>query len=88
MDPAEIERWAATNDPIDRYVATLTQNGWASAKELAAIDEQISRELDDTIAGVEGGALPDPDEARTDVTAGGPVPGPWYRLDPPDPRKA
>jgi len=40
------------------------------------------------IAAVEPGALPDAEEARTDVVAGGPVAAPWYRLSPPDPTKA
>ena len=88
MDPAEIDRWATANDPIDRYVATLTGNGWATAKELAEIDARIDRELDETIAEAEKSSLPDEHEARTDVISGGPVPGHWYRLDPPDPRMA
>jgi len=88
VDPAEVEHWATTNDPIDRYVAALTQNGWATTKELAAIDQRIDRELDEMIAAVEPGALPDAEEARTDVVAGGPVAAPWYRLSPPDPTKA
>ncbi|HSU12809.1 thiamine pyrophosphate-dependent dehydrogenase E1 component subunit alpha [Longimicrobium sp.] len=88
MDPAEIDRWATSNDPIDRYVATLTENGWAQAKELATIDARIDRELDEMIAGVEPSPLPDAEEARTDVVSGGPVAAPWYRLSPPDPTKA
>lgn len=88
MDPAEIERWAGGNDPVDRYVATLTENGWATAKELAEIDAGIDRELDAAIADAETSPLPDEQEARTDVVAGGPVAGHWYRMDPPDPRKA
>jgi pyruvate dehydrogenase E1 component alpha subunit/2-oxoisovalerate dehydrogenase E1 component alpha subunit len=88
VDPSEVEHWATTNDPIDRYVAALTQNGWASTRELAEIDARIGRELDEAIASVEPLPLPEPDEARTDVTAGGPVPGHWYRLTPPDPTKA
>jgi TPP-dependent pyruvate/acetoin dehydrogenase alpha subunit len=88
MDPAEIERWASSNDPIDRYVAALVSSGWATQKELAEIDARIDRELDAAIADAETSALPDEQEARTDVVAGGPVPGHWYRLDPPDPRKA
>lgn len=88
VDPAEIERWASGNDPIDRYVAALTQNGWATAKELAEIDARIDRELDETIAEAERSPLPDPGEARTDVVSGPPVAGHWYRLDPPDPVKA
>jgi len=88
MDPAEIDRWATSNDPIDRYVAALTGNGWASQKELAEIDARIDRELDATIAEAEQSSLPDEQEARTDVVSGGPVPGHWYRLNPPDPRMA
>jgi TPP-dependent pyruvate/acetoin dehydrogenase alpha subunit len=88
VDPAEVEHWATTNDPIDRYVAALTQNGWATTKELAAIDGRIGRELDEMIAAVEPGPLPDAAEARTDVVSGGPVAAPWYRLSPPDPTKA
>jgi TPP-dependent pyruvate/acetoin dehydrogenase alpha subunit len=88
MDPAEIERWASSNDPIDRYQATLTGQGWASARELEAIDRQIDAELDALIAEVEGSPLPDPEQARYDVTGDGPVAGPWYRLDPPNPAQA
>ncbi|HEX9939378.1 MAG TPA: thiamine pyrophosphate-dependent dehydrogenase E1 component subunit alpha [Longimicrobium sp.] len=88
MDPAEIDRWATANDPVDRYVAALTGSGWATQKELAEIDARIDRELDETIAEAEGSPLPDEHEARTDVVSGGPVPGHWYRLDPPDPRMA
>jgi TPP-dependent pyruvate/acetoin dehydrogenase alpha subunit len=88
MDPAEIERWATTSDPIDRYVAALTGSGWASAKELAEIDRAVDAELDAAVAEAEASPLPEPFEARTDVIGGGPVPGPWYRLEPPDPTKA
>jgi TPP-dependent pyruvate/acetoin dehydrogenase alpha subunit len=88
MDPAEIDRWATTSDPVDRYVAALTGSGWATAKELAAIDAAIDAELDAAVAEAEASPLPEPYEARTDVTGDGPVGGPWYRLDPPDPTKA
>jgi TPP-dependent pyruvate/acetoin dehydrogenase alpha subunit len=88
VDPAEIEHWAATNDPVDRYVAALTQNRWASTSELAAIDAEIDRELDAVIAEAEKSPLPDPEEARTEVTGDGPVNAPWFRHDPPDPTKA
>ena len=88
MDPAEIERWAASSDPLDRYVATLTGSGWAGAKELAEIDRAVDAELDAAVAEAEASPLPEPEEARTDVTGDGPVAGPWYRLDPPDPTMA
>ena len=88
VDPAEIDHWAATNDPIDRYVATLAANGWATAAELAAIDAAVDAELDATIAGVEGSPLPEPEEALTDVYGDGPARAPWTRHDPPDPTLA
>ncbi|HYW06540.1 MAG TPA: thiamine pyrophosphate-dependent enzyme, partial [Longimicrobium sp.] len=88
VDPAEVDHWATTNDPIDRYVAALVGNGWAVAEELSAIDSAIDGELDATIAGVEGSPLPEPEEALTDVYADGPVRAPWTRHDPPDPTLA
>lgn len=88
QDPAEIERWATENDPIDRYVATLTQSGWATAEELAAVDAEVDAALDAEIAEAEQSPLPDPLEALTDVVSGGPVPAPWTRHDPADPRLA
>jgi TPP-dependent pyruvate/acetoin dehydrogenase alpha subunit len=88
VDQSEVQHWATTNDPVDRYVATLTQNGWATTKELAAIDQEIDAQLDEMIATAETSTLPDAEEARTDVTGGGPVAGPWYRLTPPDTTKA
>lgn len=88
QDPAEIERWAATNDPIDRYVAALTGNAWAKPEELAAIDAEVDAFLEAEIAEAERSPLPDPEEARTDVYAEGPVAAPWTRHDAADPRLA
>jgi TPP-dependent pyruvate/acetoin dehydrogenase alpha subunit len=88
VDPAEIERWATTNDPIDRYVAALTQNGWAEAAELERIDAELDAELDEIIAEAERAPLPEPEEAMTDVYADGPVPAPWTRYEPADPTRA
>jgi TPP-dependent pyruvate/acetoin dehydrogenase alpha subunit len=88
VDPAEVERWATTNDPIDRYVAALTENGWADAEELRRIDAGIEATLDEIIAEAEAAPMPDAAEAMTDVYADGPVPAPWTRLDPPDPTRA
>ncbi|HEX8452436.1 MAG TPA: thiamine pyrophosphate-dependent dehydrogenase E1 component subunit alpha [Longimicrobium sp.] len=88
VDPAEIDRWAATNDPIDRYIVALKENGWATADELRAIDERIDAELDATIAEAETSPLPEPEEALTDVYADGPVRAPWTRHTPADPTQA
>ncbi|HEY0023519.1 MAG TPA: thiamine pyrophosphate-dependent dehydrogenase E1 component subunit alpha [Longimicrobium sp.] len=88
VDPAEIEHWASTNDPIDRYVKSLLDNGWATAQELTGIGEQIDRELDEAVAEAEKSPLPEPEEALTDVYADGPVNAPWTRHEPADPTRA
>ena len=88
VDPAEIDRWAATNDPLDRYAATLTQKGWASAAELAEIDAELDRELDALVEDAEAAPMPEPEEALLDVYGDGPVSAPWTRHTPPDPTKA
>ena len=88
VDPAEIDRWAATNDPIDRFIVALKENGWATADELRAIDARIDAELDATIAEAETSPLPEPEEALTDVYADGPVRAPWTRHTPADPTQA
>jgi TPP-dependent pyruvate/acetoin dehydrogenase alpha subunit len=88
VDPAEIERWASTNDPIDRYIAALVGSGWSTAAELTAIGEAVDRELDEAAAEAERSPLPEPAEALTDVHGDGPVNAPWTRHEPPDPTRA
>jgi TPP-dependent pyruvate/acetoin dehydrogenase alpha subunit len=86
--PDEIERWATSNDPLDRYVAELTKNGWATPAELTKIDARIENEL--TAAGIEAEAspLPEAEEALDDVYADVRIAAPWTRLSPPDPTQA
>jgi pyruvate dehydrogenase E1 component alpha subunit/2-oxoisovalerate dehydrogenase E1 component alpha subunit len=88
VDPAEIEHWAATNDPIDRYVKALLDNGWATADELSAVGADIERQLDEAVAEAEKSPMPEPLEALTDVYGDGPVNAPWTRHSPPDPTRA
>ena len=88
MDPAEIDRWATTNDPIDRYVGALLDNGWATPDELRSVDESVAAELEAAVEEADRSPLPEPEEALTDVYAGGPVHRPWTRHDPPDPTQA
>jgi pyruvate dehydrogenase E1 component alpha subunit/2-oxoisovalerate dehydrogenase E1 component alpha subunit len=85
VDPAEIERWATTNDPIDRYVATLTQSGWAAASDLAAIDRSVDEEIEAAVREAEQSPMPEPEEALTDVYGDGPVNRPWTRSEPATP---
>jgi pyruvate dehydrogenase E1 component alpha subunit/2-oxoisovalerate dehydrogenase E1 component alpha subunit len=83
----EIERWASGNDPLDRFVATLTRNGWAEAGRLAEIDAAIDRELDAAVEEAEASPLPEPEEALEGVYAGARAAAPWTRLTPPDPTR-
>jgi pyruvate dehydrogenase E1 component alpha subunit/2-oxoisovalerate dehydrogenase E1 component alpha subunit len=84
----EIERWAAENDPLERYVATLTENRWAGPGELARIDEEIAREIEEAVEEAEASPMPEPEGALEGVYAGARAPIPWTRLDPPDPHRA
>jgi TPP-dependent pyruvate/acetoin dehydrogenase alpha subunit len=64
----ELARWAR-NDPIDRYVARLTEEGWADPRELEAIDTRVAAELDATVAQVEREPSPAPESALGGVYA-------------------
>jgi TPP-dependent pyruvate/acetoin dehydrogenase alpha subunit len=75
----EIERWATTNDPIDRFVAVVLKEGWAEEDELGQIDAELATELDAAVAEAEASPLPEPDTALDDVYADGRVPAPWTR---------
>jgi TPP-dependent pyruvate/acetoin dehydrogenase alpha subunit len=88
VPPEEIERWATGNDPIDRYVATLKENGWATEGELEAIDADVDAEIEAAVQEAEKSPMPEPEEALTDVYAEGPVNRPWTRYEPADPRLA
>jgi TPP-dependent pyruvate/acetoin dehydrogenase alpha subunit len=88
VPPGEIEWWAENNDPIDRYAATLVENGWATRTSLESVDTVVERELDAAVAAAEASPLPEPEEATTDVVHDGPVRAPWTRYDPPTPALA
>lgn len=84
----EIERWATTNDPLDRYVATLLDRGWAERAELERIDATVSEQIDAAVEEADASELPVPEAARDDVYDDGPVAAPWTRLTPPAPENA
>jgi pyruvate dehydrogenase E1 component alpha subunit/2-oxoisovalerate dehydrogenase E1 component alpha subunit len=85
---AEIEKWAAENDPLDRYAATLTANRWATRRQLARIDAEVDAAIETAVEEAEASPLPDPELAREDVYAGATANAPWTRLDPPDPHRS
>jgi TPP-dependent pyruvate/acetoin dehydrogenase alpha subunit len=79
VPPGEIAAWEA-RDPIDGYVRRLTEHGWATAGELAAIDARVTAGIDAAVAACEDEPLPDPATALDGVLADPPAaPLEWYR---------
>jgi len=78
----EIARWAAANDPIDRYRAVLRAELAVSDDEFAAIDARIQREIDEATDIAERSGTPDAREALLGVYAEPPSEQPlWFRRD-------
>ena len=76
----EIERWAAENDPIDRYVAALTTAHGVDAAELALIDSRVVAEVDAATEEAERSPTPEPLDALTGIYAEpSQAPVLWYR---------
>jgi TPP-dependent pyruvate/acetoin dehydrogenase alpha subunit len=76
----EIERWAAENDPIDRYRARLTDEMGFESSEIDAVDERVRREVDDATEIAERSPMPEPLDALVDVYADPPAIAPlWFR---------
>jgi pyruvate dehydrogenase E1 component alpha subunit/2-oxoisovalerate dehydrogenase E1 component alpha subunit len=79
VPPGQIERWAAENDPIDRYVARLQSEGVA-ASELAEIDARVQREIDEATDIAETSGVPAPLDALVGIYADPPSEQPlWFR---------
>jgi TPP-dependent pyruvate/acetoin dehydrogenase alpha subunit len=75
----QIERWAAENDPIDRYVARLSSDG-VTADELAGIDARIQREIDEATDIADASGFPEPLDALIGIYANPPSEKPlWFR---------
>ncbi len=76
----EIEKWAAENDPIDRYVRVLRSHLGVTDTEIEAIDARIMREIDDATDLAERSGTPDAREALMGVYAEPPAEQPlWFR---------
>jgi pyruvate dehydrogenase E1 component alpha subunit/2-oxoisovalerate dehydrogenase E1 component alpha subunit len=75
----EIARWEA-DDPVDRYVARLTEAGWVAGGELAAADRRAEAAVDAALEECEGDPLPAPDTALSHVCHDPPAaPALWFR---------
>lgn len=63
----EIDFWATTNDPIDRYERFLRQEKIAGDDELQKIVGEVSEYLESELAIAEGAGMPEPISAAYDV---------------------
>ncbi len=76
----EIERWAATNDPLDRYVKVLTQTYGFSGPDLEGIDARVQQEVDAATDLAEQSPAPEALDALRGVYADpAAMPALWYR---------
>jgi pyruvate dehydrogenase E1 component alpha subunit/2-oxoisovalerate dehydrogenase E1 component alpha subunit len=81
VPPGEIERWAAENDPIDRFEKVLLGSK-VKAAELRAIDDRIAAEIDVWTDEALASPMPEPLEALRGVYADQEsVPELWFRRD-------
>jgi pyruvate dehydrogenase E1 component alpha subunit/2-oxoisovalerate dehydrogenase E1 component alpha subunit len=82
VPPGEIERWAAENDPLDRYIARLTGEFGFAPDDLAAVDASVQAEVDAATDEAERSGFPEPREALRGVYADpAEMPALWYRGD-------
>ncbi|MEO7521159.1 MAG: thiamine pyrophosphate-dependent dehydrogenase E1 component subunit alpha [Gemmatimonas sp.] len=78
----EIEKWAAENDPIDRYLRVMREELGATDAEITTIDDRIAREIDDATDIADAAAAPEALDALIGVYADPPVEQPlWFRRD-------
>ena len=78
----EIERWAAENDPLDRYVIVLREQFGVEATEIAAVDARVQAEVDAATEEAERSGPPEALDALVGVYADPPVEQPlWFRRD-------
>ena len=76
----EIERWAAENDPVDRYVRVLQDDYGFPLAELESVDERVRIEVDAATEEAERSPFPEPRDCLTGIYAEpGVAPVLWYR---------
>ena len=68
VPPGEIDRWAAENDPIDRYVKRLIDEGFDQS-ELAKTDARVVQEIDRATDEADASPMPDPTDALVGIYA-------------------
>jgi pyruvate dehydrogenase E1 component alpha subunit/2-oxoisovalerate dehydrogenase E1 component alpha subunit len=80
VPPGEIEHWASTNDPLDRYEQVLTGTYGFEAGALAETNARVQAEVDAATDLAEQSPPPEPRDGLIGVYADPPVaPVLWYR---------
>ena len=75
----EIDRWAAQNDPIDRYMKTLRAGGFEES-EIAAVDTRVVEEINRATDEAEASPMPDPTDSLVGIYADPPAADAlWFR---------
>ncbi|HVF38617.1 MAG TPA: thiamine pyrophosphate-dependent dehydrogenase E1 component subunit alpha [Gemmatimonadaceae bacterium] len=76
----EIDRWAASNDPIDRYMKVLTDIEGVPTSELSNIDQRVNDEIDRATNEADASPMPEPADALVGIHADPPHEKPlWFR---------
>ena len=76
----EIERWAAENDPLDRYLVVMRDELGATDDEIAAIDARVTNVVDTATDEAEKSPPPEALDALIGVYADPPAERPlWFR---------
>src|SRR3954462_10045691 len=65
----EIDRWAAENDPVDRFVKDLTGHGGISTDELKQMDDRVTAEIDKATDEADASQAPEPRDGLIGVYA-------------------
>ncbi|MFN2637322.1 MAG: thiamine pyrophosphate-dependent dehydrogenase E1 component subunit alpha [Gemmatimonadaceae bacterium] len=75
----EIDRWASENDPVDRYVKRLLDEGFEKSA-LSAVDARVVEEIDRATDEAEASPMPDPTDSLVGVYSDPPAVAPlWFR---------
>jgi pyruvate dehydrogenase E1 component alpha subunit/2-oxoisovalerate dehydrogenase E1 component alpha subunit len=76
----EIDRWATTNDPVDRYMRVLKEEHDVDQDELDKIDKRVMTEIDKSTDEAEASPMPEPTDALVGIYADPPAEKPlWFR---------
>ena len=80
VPPGEIDRWAAENDPLDRYLRVLADHDGTSDAEIRAIDQRVADLIDVATEAAEASPMPEPTDALVGIYADPPAERPlWFR---------